>query len=68
MGFRILGFWTPRHPAIQTTGLLTFAPTGLSPAEHTSLYWSQLPDCQISRVRFETLAYLPWTFPRLGEA
>ena len=25
-----------RHPAIQTTGRLTFAPAGLSPAEHTS--------------------------------
>src|SRR5262245_1132145 len=55
MGFRTLEFWS-RHPAIQTTGLLTFAPAGLSPAEHTSLYWSQLPDCQISRVRFHTLA------------
>jgi hypothetical protein len=29
-----------RHPAIQTTGRLTFAPAGLSPAEHTSLYWT----------------------------
>src|SRR5215469_14415280 len=29
-----------RRPAIQTTGRLTFAPAGLSPAEHTSLHWS----------------------------
>jgi hypothetical protein len=27
-----------RHPAIRTTGRLTFAPAGLSPAEHASLY------------------------------
>src|ERR1700680_2265191 len=26
-----------------------------------------MPDSQISRVRFETSAYLPWAFPRLGE-
>src|SRR5262245_32816582 len=52
MGFRILEFWS-RHPAIQTTGLLTFAPAGLSPAEHTSLYWSQLPYGRFSRVRLE---------------
>ena len=37
IGFRIL---VSRHPAIQTTGRLTFAPAGLSPAEHTSLYWT----------------------------
>src|SRR5580704_11842637 len=29
-----------RHPAIRTTGRLTFAPAGLSPAEHASLYWT----------------------------
>ncbi len=29
-----------RRPVIQTTGLLTFAPAGLPPAEHTSLHWS----------------------------
>jgi hypothetical protein len=29
-----------RHPAIQTTGLLTLAPAGLSPAEHASLRWT----------------------------
>jgi len=34
VGFRIL---VSRHPATRTTGLLTFAPAGLSPAEHTSL-------------------------------
>jgi hypothetical protein len=37
IGFRIL---ISRHPAIQTTGRLTLAPAGLSPAEHTSLYWT----------------------------
>ena len=26
-----------------------------------------MPDSRISRVRFETLAFLPWAFPRLGE-
>jgi hypothetical protein len=26
--------------AIQATGLLTFAPVGLSPTEHTSLCWT----------------------------
>src|SRR4029077_6417410 len=34
IGFRVL---VSRHPAIQTTGLLTLAPAGLSPAEHASL-------------------------------
>jgi hypothetical protein len=29
---------------------------------------SIMPDGQISRVRFETLAFLPRTFPRIGEA
>ena len=28
------------HPAIQTTGRLTFAPAGLPPAERTSLNWT----------------------------
>jgi hypothetical protein len=37
IGFRIL---ISLHPAIQTTGLLTFAPAGLPPAEHTSLNWT----------------------------
>jgi len=37
MGFRVL---VSRHPAIQTTELLTLAPAGLSPAEHPSLYWT----------------------------
>ena len=42
MGFQDLGsFGHPRNPAIRTTGLLTFALAGLSPAEHTSVYWSQ---------------------------
>src|ERR1700745_3383852 len=29
-----------RHPAIRTTGRLTLAPAGLSPAEHARLYWT----------------------------
>ena len=37
IGFRVL---VSLHPAIQTTGLLTLAPAGLSPAEHTSLRWT----------------------------
>ncbi len=37
IGFRVL---VSRHPAIQTTGRLTFAPAGLSPAEHASLRWT----------------------------
>ncbi len=30
-------------PAIQATGLLTFAPVGLSPTEHASLRWTRGP-------------------------
>ena len=37
IGFRIL---VSRHPAIQTTGLLTLTPAGLSPAEHASFRWT----------------------------
>src|SRR5271166_3881573 len=37
IGFRVL---VTRHPAIQTTGLPTFTPAGLSPAEHASLRWT----------------------------
>jgi hypothetical protein len=37
IGFRIL---ISLHPAIQTTGRLTFAPAGLPPAEHASLNWT----------------------------
>src|SRR5262249_26058224 len=37
IGFKVL---VSRHPAIQTTGLLTLAPAGLSPAEHASLLWT----------------------------
>jgi hypothetical protein len=55
MGFQDFGdFGHPRHPAIRTTGLLTFALAGLSPAEHTSVCWTQHPDVQISRFRFFT--------------
>src|SRR6516165_2301647 len=42
MGFRVL---VSRHPAIQTTELLTLAPAGLSPAEHPSLYWTHNRTC-----------------------
>jgi hypothetical protein len=49
MGFQDFGdFGHPRHPAIRTTGLLTLALAGLTPAEHTSLTGSQLPDGRIS--------------------
>ena len=37
IGFRIL---VSRDPAIQTTGLLTFTPAGLTPADHASLTWT----------------------------
>ena len=37
MGFQDFGAFRSRHPAIRTTGRLTFALAGLSPAEHTSL-------------------------------
>jgi hypothetical protein len=38
MGFQDFGdFGHHRHPAIRTTGLLTLALAGLSPAEHTSV-------------------------------
>src|SRR5262249_53913769 len=37
MGFQDFGSFRSRHPAIRTTGLLTFAPAGLPPAEHTSV-------------------------------
>ena len=60
MGFQDLGrFGHPRNPAIRTTGLLTFALAGLSPAEHTSLYRSQLPQGGFSPLRLEG-----WLFRR----
>ena len=43
IGFRVL---VSRHPAIQTTGLLTLAPAGLSPAEHASLRWTHNRTCR----------------------
>src|SRR5271170_7530423 len=43
IGFRVL---VSRHPAIQTTGLLTFAPAGLAPAEHASLRWTHNRTCR----------------------
>ena len=48
MGFQDFENFRSRHPAIRTTGLLTFALAGLSPAEHTSVYWSQHPDLNLS--------------------
>src|SRR5262249_33549608 len=54
-GLQDFVIWFPasRYPAIQTTGLLTLALAGLSPAEHTSLTWSQLPYSGFSPVRLE---------------
>src|SRR4029077_2718552 len=43
IGFRVS---VSLHPAIQTTGLLTLAPAGLSPAEHTSLRWTHNRTCR----------------------
>ena len=64
MGFQDFGdFGHPRHPAIRTTGHLTFALAGLSPAEHTSVYWWQLPDSHISRVRLATMTFPCAIFP-----
>jgi hypothetical protein len=52
MGFQDFGdFGHPRHPAIRTTGLLTFALAGLSPAEHTSVYWLRPSDMLAVRNR-----------------
>jgi hypothetical protein len=52
MGFQDFGdFGHPRHPAIQTTGLLTFALAGLSPAEHTSVCWLRPSDMLAVRNR-----------------
>jgi hypothetical protein len=36
MGFKTLRYGDPRHPAIQTTGLLILAVASPTPAEHTS--------------------------------
>lgn len=44
IGFRIL---VSRDPAIQTTGLLTFTPAGLPPAEHASLRWTHNRTCRL---------------------
>ena len=60
MGFQDFRALRSRHPAIRTTGLLTFAPAGLSPAEHTSVYWLQHPDVPISGIR------LVWGFSCQG--
>ena len=50
VGFRIL---VSRHPATRTTGLLTFAPAGLSPAEHASLYWTHFRTAGFPSVRLK---------------
>jgi hypothetical protein len=54
MGFRIL---VSLHPAIQTTGLLTLTPEGLSPAEHTSLYWTHNRTCGFAASGSRTSAH-----------
>src|SRR6516225_1701187 len=51
MGFQDFGNFHSRHPAIQTTRLLTFALAGLSPAEHTSVNWSRPSDILAVRDR-----------------
>ena len=65
MGFRVL---VSLHPAIQATGLLTLAPAGLTPAEHTSLHWTHNRTCGFpaygSHLGYVT-AMLPYTFQRL---
>src|ERR1700730_12197213 len=43
IGFRVS---VSLHHAIQTTGLLTLAPAGLSPAEHASLRWTHNRTCR----------------------
>ena len=58
IGFRVL---VSRHPAIQTTGLLTFAPAGLSPAEHASLRWTHTRTC-----RFPASGSSRKSFARVG--
>ena len=51
MGFQDFGNFHSRHPAIRTTGLLTFALAGLSPAEHISVNWSLPSDMLAVRNR-----------------
>jgi hypothetical protein len=51
MGFQDFENFRSRHPAIRTTGLLTFALASLSPAEHISVCWTQQPEVPISGVR-----------------
>ena len=48
IGFRVL---VSLHPAIQATGLLTFTPAGLSPAEHASLRWTHNRTCTSRCIR-----------------
>ena len=58
IGFRVL---VSRHPAIQTTGLLTLAPAGPSPAEHASLRWTHTRTC-----RFPASGSSRESFARVG--
>ena len=53
MGFQDFEHFRSRHPAIRTTGLLTFTLAGLSPAEHTSVYWSLQPHVLVSELQGE---------------
>ena len=55
IGFKVL---VSLHPAIQTTGLLTLAPAGLSPAEHTSLHWTHNRADEIKRQTEARLAQI----------
>jgi transposase InsO family protein len=61
IGFRIL---ISLHPAIRTTGRLTFSPAGLPPAEHTSLNWTHFRTI-IASGRVEPLT-LPARSPNLN--
>ena len=57
MGFRVL---VSLHPAIQATGRLTFAPAGLTPAEHTSLRWTHK--------RTQLFRRVPNELPQIGRS
>jgi hypothetical protein len=48
MGFRSFGFPPACHPA---TGLPIVSPTGLTPAGHSSLFWTHNRTCDFHRIR-----------------